>query len=116
MERISQCIIFHSARVVSVPGQKAGKVRTRKENIDILYSIDNGRFKDLVDTMVICDTCFNCGFFNLSLEGDSNSLYRCKVPPTCIGGTLSRGVIKYLNIKLGFIPGAGGEGNGRDGA
>jgi hypothetical protein len=66
---------------------------------DKLKKIDNGRFEKIMSVLDISDVCFECGYFNLT-KGD---FYRCRVFPGCIGATLSKDLISYLNWKLDFI-------------
>lgn len=57
MERISQCIIFHSARVVGVPGQKAagwGRDVMIEDNVILMYAaVDQGAEEEVARRYVV---------------------------------------------------------------
>jgi len=69
---------------------------------EIMKSIDNGRFKALLDHFTLDDNCFKCNFFNLSIK-DVGFGFRCYSCPSCPAATLHPRVISYLNWKSGLI-------------
>ena len=73
-----------------------------KENqkmVDIMSTMENGRFKRLIDAINISDECFKCCYFNFKEKCHN----KCASIPTCFGSTLSRSTKSYLLWKLGII-------------
>ena len=67
--------------------------------IERLKSIDNNRFRVLLDAFDIKDECFKCAWFDSTLE--MSQAYRCAITGKCIGITLSESFKGYLWGKLG---------------
>ncbi len=67
---------------------------------DKLISVDNGRFKDLIESLDVKNICLKCITFNQTLVYDPDIEYRCAVPGKCIGATLRSELISYLLWKV----------------
>ena len=62
----------------------------------LLCCIDNGRFKSLIESLSVDNTCLNCKSFNEKKD----SQYRCRVMGSCIGATLSKDLLSYMLWKI----------------
>jgi len=65
-------------------------------NINLLKTLENGRFKLILESVNLKEECFNCSYFN----ENAKSLYRCAVMPQCIGISLSSQLKDFLLIYL----------------
>ena len=78
------------------------ELKTVQDVSIFLCDLDNGRFKKVIHTLVdIRGGCVNCSHFNLSLSFEHGG--RCRIAGKCIAATLHPDVIRYFNIKLGWI-------------
>lgn len=65
-----------------------------------LIAIDNGRFKNIIESLRVNDICFNCHHFNYIQYPNIEDGYRCKCEPFCIAATLHPELQDYLLRKL----------------
>lgn len=65
-----------------------------------IQAIDNGRFKNLCRFLDFKESCLKCMYFNQTIT-DIREAYRCRVPGSCPGATLSSEMINYLLWQIG---------------
>lgn len=63
-----------------------------------LMAVDDNRFKKLLDSLDITDSCFDCSYFNPK----NKEIYRCRVAGMCIDATLNPDLKSYLLWKTGL--------------
>ena len=64
-----------------------------------LYEACDGRYKDIIGAFTVSPSCLKCNTLNKS----SQDKYRCRVMGSCIGITLSKELIRQLNLHMGWI-------------
>ena len=68
--------------------------------INVISAIDNGRFSEIIRACHgTSDTCLMCDYFNPQIK-DKTRRYRCAVPPSCPGVTLSEECKLHIWEKL----------------
>ena len=63
-----------------------------------LCQVDDGRFKPLIDTLNVTDTCRGCHYFDNNI--DKQYSYRCHCLGSCIDATVSRQLKEYLLLRI----------------
>jgi len=71
--------------------------------VSFLYTIDGGKFNDLMQGMKPKDECFKCSYFNHTLPNIEENQYGCRTVPGCMAATLNNSLISYLLFKTGVI-------------